>query len=784
MDILLYPPQSQWASLCRRPLQDDPQVRTRVASILERVQREGDSALRALSVEIDGRDAALEVTPEQLRATAAQVRPAVQEAIRQAAANIRAFHLAQLPREIRVETMPGVCCIQRPVPIRRVGLYIPGGTAPLFSTVLMLAIPAALAGCREVILCSPAGASGEIAPEVLYAAQYCGVRRIFRVGGAQAIAAMAYGTETIPQVDKIFGPGNRYVTTAKQLVGEQAVAIDMPAGPSEVMVIADDAASPSFVAADLLSQAEHGPDSQVMLACLSEAFAQKVLAEVERQRQLLPRGQMAAKALSHSSIIVFHQLEEAVGLAEAYAPEHLILALEDPWKAADGITAAGSVFIGSWSPESAGDYASGTNHTLPTSGWARSYSGVNVESFMRRMTLQEISRAGLERLAPTIRNMATAEGLDAHARAVDIRMAAAPEQSGPDCSSSGVQSLMRANIRALTPYSTARDDCSGAPEVFLDANESPYSTGWNRYPDPRQRKLKQAISAFKGVHVENIFLGNGSDEAIDLLYRVFCEPGRDQALIVSPSYGMYSVAAQTNDVSVCPVLLEEGYALPAAAIAAATTPRTKLLFICSPNNPTGNAFPPEELAAVIRAFPGITVLDEAYADFSAKGSLLPRLAEFPRLVILQTLSKACGLAGLRIGMAFAAPEIIRTFDQVKYPYNINQPAQELALEALRLGATRHVAEICEQREILARKLPGFSFVRKVYPSDANFLLVRVDDPKRVYDHLLDDGIIVRDRSRVQLCEGALRITVGTPAENRRLLDSLAAFENLNPSDPS
>lgn len=781
MDILLYPPKSQWAALCRRPLQDDPQVRARVASILERVQREGDSALRALSIEIDGRDPALEVTPEQLCASTGQVKPAVREAIRQAADNIRAFHQAQLPREIRVETVPGVCCIQRPVPIRRVGLYIPGGTAPLFSTVLMLAIPAALAGCREVILCSPAGASGEIAPEVLYAAQYCGIRRIFRVGGAQAIAAMAFGTETIPQVDKIFGPGNRYVTTAKQLVGEQAVAIDMPAGPSEVMVIADDAASPAFVAADLLSQAEHGPDSQVMLACLSEYFAQKVLAEAERQRQLLPRGQMAAKALSHSSIIVLHQLEEAVELAEAYAPEHLILALEDPWKAADGITAAGSVFIGPWSPESAGDYASGTNHTLPTSGWARAYSGVNVESFMRRMTLQEISQAGLERLAPTIREMATAEGLDAHARAVDIRMAATAEQSVAESTPSCVQSLMRANIRALTPYSTARDDSSGSPEIFLDANESPYDTRWNRYPDPRQRTLKQAISAFRGVPVENIFLGNGSDEAIDLLYRVFCEPGRDQALIVSPSYGMYSVAAQTNDVAVCPVPLGEGYSLPAAAIAAATTPCTKLLFICSPNNPTGNAFPLEELAAVIRSFPGITVLDEAYADFSAKGSLLPRLGEFPRLVILQTLSKACGLAGLRIGMAFSTPEIIRTFDQVKYPYNINQPAQELALEALRNGATRHVAEICEQRDILARALPGFSFVRNVYPSDANFLLVRMDDPKRVYDHLLDDGIIVRDRSRVMLCEGALRITVGTPAENKRLLDSLAAFETLNSS---
>jgi len=775
MERFVYPPKSLWASLCRRPLQDDPQVRARVESILSRVRSEGDAALRALSIEIDRRDVDLEVTEEALSAAAQQVSAAVKDAIAAAAANIRAFHQAQLPREIRVETAPGVCCIQRPVPIGRVGLYIPGGSAPLFSTVLMLAIPAAIAGCGEVILCSPAGPSGEIAPEVLYAAQYCGIRRIFRVGGAQAIAAMAYGTESIPQVDKIFGPGNRYVTTAKQLLSTHTVAIDMPAGPSEVMVIADDAASPAFVAADLLSQAEHGADSQVMLACLSEAFAERVQEEVRRQQRALPRTQQVDGALSHSCAVVLHDLDEAVAFAETYAPEHLILALQDPWPVADRITAAGSVFVGPWSPESAGDYASGTNHTLPTSRWARAFSGVNVDSFLRKMTLQEITPAGLQRLAPTILSMARAEGLDAHAQAVAVRLEAAATAAEESDEARRIRALMRPNIRALAPYSTARDECSGTPEVFLDANESPYSTGWNRYPDPRQRILKQKISAVKGVPVQNIFLGNGSDEAIDLVYRVFCEPGRDEALIVSPSYGMYTVAAETNDIRVRPVPLGDGYSLPSAAIAAATGPFTKLLFICSPNNPTGNAFPQEELAAVIRAFPGITVVDEAYADFSAKGSLLPRLAEFPRLVILQTLSKAYGLAGLRLGMAFADAQIIRTFDQVKYPYNINQPAQELALAALDHPATEHIAEILAEREALARVLTGLPFVQKVYPSDANFLLVKVDDPKAVYDYLLESGIIVRDRSRVRQCEGALRITIGTPAENRRLIASLQSY---------
>lgn len=762
METTLYPSKDLWPSLCRRPFRDDPGLRTRVQEIIERVREDGDTALQQLSVEIDRREVAIAVTGAELEAAAAKVPADVREAIKQSAANIRAFHEAQLPREVSVETMPGVTCIQRPVAIRRAGLYIPGGTAPLFSTVLMLAIPAAIAGCREVILCSPAGPSGDIAPEVLYAAQFCGIRRVFRVGGAQAIAAMAYGTATIPRADKIFGPGNRYVTMAKQLLGMQAVAIDMPAGPSEVMVMADDTSVPAFVAADLLSQAEHGADSQVILLSLSESFAQSVMQEVDRQLESLSRTSLTAEALKHSRIIVLNSLEEEIEFAEDYAPEHLIIAVREPASVAECITSAGSVFIGPWSPESAGDYASGTNHTLPTGGWARSFSGVNVDSFMRKMTLQELTPAGLRQLAPTILSMARAEGLDAHANAVSVRLA-------------GAEALMRPNIRSMAPYSTARDECSGAPEVFLDANESPYDTGWNRYPDPRQRILKQKISGLKGVAPERIFVGNGSDEAIDLMYRIFCEPGRDKAIVLSPSYGMYTVAARSNDVEVCIVPLGEDFSLPAGAIAAATSTDVKLLFICSPNNPTGNAFPLEELYAVIDAFPGITVVDEAYADFSTKGSLLPCLDRFPRLVILQTLSKAYGLAGLRVGMAFADASIIRAMDRVKYPYNVNQPAQQLALEALGRPVDNYIREILAQREILAGTLAGLPFVQRVYPSDANFLLVKTDDPKALYDYLLDRGIIVRDRSRVLLCEGCLRISVGTPEENRRLTAALLGY---------
>ena len=421
MRIIVNPPRSEWDALTRRQGVDYEGIRSRVESILSSVASEGDVALKRLMRDIDGVDAALEVTDVEIDAVCRAVPEAVAEAIRTAKTNIEAFHRAQMPREIRVETAPGVVCIQRPVPIRRVGLYIPGGSAPLFSTVLMLAVPAALAGCSERILCTPCGKDGSIAPEVLFAARECGISRIFRLGGAQAVAAMAFGTESVPKVDKIFGPGNPYVTLAKQLVSGRNTAIDMPAGPSEVMVLADGSAPAAFAAADLLSQAEHGKDSTAVLVCTESSYAESVLQEVAYQKSKLSRNIQVDGSLAHSYAVVFPDIREMVDFAEAYAPEHLIIAMENASDVAGRITAAGSVFVGPWSPESAGDYASGTNHTLPTSGWARSCSGVNIDSFLRKMTLQEITRDGLASLAPTIVSMAQAEGLEAHARAVTIR---------------------------------------------------------------------------------------------------------------------------------------------------------------------------------------------------------------------------------------------------------------------------------------------------------------------------------------------------------------------------
>lgn len=417
------PDKSLWQELTARVMVDDAVIEGRVASILERVRKDGDKALIDLASEIDKVDlsAGIEVSQSEIAEAVALVSDELKASVEAAYANIHKFHSAQKFIPVDVNTSPGVRCVQKAVPIQKVGLYIPGGSAPLFSTVLMLAIPAKVAGCREVILCTPCGRDGKVVSAVLYAASLCGVDRIFKVGGAQAVAAMAYGTQTVPAVDKIFGPGNRYVTKAKEMVSRK-VAIDMPAGPSEVLVMADESAVPSFVASDLLSQAEHGPDSQVILVCNNEDLAYKVQMAVDVQLEALPRKEVALKALSESRMIVIPSVDRQIEFVNMYGPEHLIISMSDPWSIAERITAAGSVFIGNYTPESAGDYASGTNHTLPTSGWARSMSGVNLDSFVRKITYQEITREGISALGSTIVTMAQAEGLDAHANAAIIRI--------------------------------------------------------------------------------------------------------------------------------------------------------------------------------------------------------------------------------------------------------------------------------------------------------------------------------------------------------------------------
>lgn len=423
MKLLLNPEAEIWQKELARPVQKSKQINKIVKPILRKVQRSGDKALLKFALEYDHVQLdSLFVKDSEIDAAQLAISQQLKDAIEVAKTNIERFHAAQATPELIQEVMPGVVCKRKSIPIQRVGLYIPGGTAPLFSTVLMLGVPAKLAGCSEIILCTPPNREGKIHPAILYTARLIGIHKILKIGGAQAIAALTFGTETVPQVDKIFGPGNQYVTAAKQLATKYGVAIDMPAGPSEVLVYADDTAIPAFVASDLLSQAEHGVDSQVVLVTPSEKFAKKVIKEINEQVELLPRKDIAKKALENSQIVVMKDQTQALALINQYAPEHLIIAVENEDEVVEKIYNAGSVFIGNFTPESAGDYASGTNHTLPTYGYARNYSGVSLDSFLKKMTYQKISPEGLQLLGPSVEIMAANELLEAHKNAVTIRL--------------------------------------------------------------------------------------------------------------------------------------------------------------------------------------------------------------------------------------------------------------------------------------------------------------------------------------------------------------------------
>ncbi len=422
MKIYKYPSASEWADLLTRPTFDNATLFDTVRTVLNDVRENGDKAVKAYELKFDKVELnSLAVTEEEIKEAEAIVSKELKDAIVLAKGNIQKFHSAQAQELPCVETMPGVTCWQKAKAIEKVGLYIPGGTAPLFSTVLMLAIPAQIAGCKEIVLCTPPNKEGKVHPAVLFAAKTAGVSKIFKIGGVQAIASMAYGTESVPKVYKIFGPGNQYVTAAKQMVSLKDVAIDMPAGPSEVEVLADETANPQFVASDLLSQAEHGVDSQAILVTTSEALAEKVMKEVDSQLALLPRKEIAEKSVANSKIFIVKDMDEAIAISNSYAPEHLIISATDYRGIAEKIENAGSIFLGYYTPESAGDYASGTNHTLPTNGYAKAYSGVNLDSFRKKITYQEITKEGLNLIGDAIEIMANNEQLFAHQNAVTLR---------------------------------------------------------------------------------------------------------------------------------------------------------------------------------------------------------------------------------------------------------------------------------------------------------------------------------------------------------------------------
>ncbi len=423
MNIVYNPKKSEWSEILKRPTQSVAEIEQTVTQIFSEVQTKGDRAIAKYTELFDGTALQETLVPSgEIKEAALAVSKELKQAIHLAKANIEKFHAAQRTQKLLVETSPGVECWQEKRPIQKIGLYIPGGSAPLFSTILMLATPAGIAGCRDIILCTPPDKEGKVHPAILYTASLCGISRIFRIGGIQAIAAMCFGTESVPRVYKIFGPGNQFVTVAKQLATKYQVSIDMPAGPSELLIVADDSAEPAFVASDLLSQAEHGPDSQVILVSTSKELLGEVEREIELQLEELPRKVIAAKAMENSKFIYIETAELALELINEYGPEHLIICTKNEEFFIDGIENAGSVFIGNYSPESAGDYASGTNHTLPTNGYAKQYSGVNLDSFLKSMTFQKISEKGILEIGPCVELMAEAEGLHAHKNAMSLRL--------------------------------------------------------------------------------------------------------------------------------------------------------------------------------------------------------------------------------------------------------------------------------------------------------------------------------------------------------------------------
>ncbi|MFP4018855.1 MAG: histidinol dehydrogenase [Bacteroidales bacterium] len=429
MQIFDKPDKKKWEAILARPKVSDESIQESVREILKDVKKNGDKALKKYTKALDGAEVTeIQLNREELADAENKIDKQLKKAINEASENIKKFHNVQMPKDVEIETTPGILCRQRSVAIENIGIYIPGGTAPLFSSVLMMAIPAQLAGCKKIIIATPPNADGAIDPTILYAAKVNGIEQIYRIGGAQAIAAMAYGTESVPRVDKIFGPGNSYVTLAKQLVSMEGTAIDLPAGPSEVLIIADESTSPSFAATDLLAQAEHGPDSQVLLLTKQTSYAGIIQKETEKLLETLPRKDVTKQALKNSRIIVLNSDEEMMEMSNWYAPEHLILATENADELADKVTNAGSVFIGPYTPESLGDYASGTNHVLPTGGFAKAFEGVNINSFFKKITYQKATYGGLKQIAATTIAMAEAEGLEAHKQAVNVRLKSSTQQ--------------------------------------------------------------------------------------------------------------------------------------------------------------------------------------------------------------------------------------------------------------------------------------------------------------------------------------------------------------------
>ncbi|WP_025820163.1 histidinol dehydrogenase [Shewanella marina] len=760
--------------LARAPLVNDTELPEQVRQIIDKVKQNGDQALFEFAQQYDQtRLTDLKLSPSQITQACANVSRELQQAIIVAKTNIERFHQQQITPDISLETQAGVRCELKTEAIERVGLYIPGGSAPLISTVLMLAIPAQIAGCKQKILISPP----PINDAIVYAATLCGIETIIQAGGAQAIAALAFGTQSVAKVDKIFGPGNRFVTEAKKQVSQASsatVTIDMPAGPSEVLVLADASANPAFVAADLLSQAEHGPDSQVMLATDSQLLAEQVVQQIAQQLTLLPRKQITVLALEQSRIFVTPNMQLACQISNAYAPEHLIIQTQNPRQTLTQIRAAGSVFLGAYTPESAGDYASGTNHVLPTYGYSKSVSSLNLADFQRRFTVQELTPTGLKQLGPSIMQLAQAERLDAHSNAVQLRLATLAQPSEGISLNEPIncaEQLVRANIAALKPYQSARR-IGGQGDIWINANESPFNNSnianINRYPEPQPPELIEAYSRYCGLSSKQVLVSRGADEAIELIIRCFCQPGQDAIALFGPTYGMYAISAETIGVDCFKLALNDEMQLPTDASIRASA--AKVIFICNPNNPTGDIIQTSIIEELLQQNPNkLIVVDEAYIEFCPEFSMSAFINQYDNLIVLRTLSKAFALAGARVGFTLADSSIIAQLNKVIAPYPLPLPSSQLAINALSQSGIAlmqsQVATLQQQGQILQQTLTDYG--AHVRPSFANFILAEFDDVDAELNKLTQAGIIARHYQTPRLAN-AIRFSFSDQQQTQQI----------------
>jgi histidinol dehydrogenase len=791
----------QEARLLDRGRATDPDVQRAVAAVVDDVRSRGDAALHELARRYDGVElATLEVPRERWGPALAALPAAVREGLELAAESIARFHRAQLPVALEVEVRPGVRVGRRPEPLARVGVYAPGGRAAYPSSVLMGVVPARVAGVGEVIVCSPPGPQGAPPGPVLAACALAGADRLFALGGAGAVAAMALGTASVPRVDKVVGPGNAYVTEAKRQLASR-VAVDAPAGPSEVLVVADGSAAPELVAAELLAQAEHDPDAAAVLVSTDPELPARVLAALARLLPAQPRREIIEAALAaRGGLLLAGSLLEALVFAARYAPEHLALLVADPRGALAAVRCAGTVVLGASSSVVFGDYLTGANHVLPTAGLARGASGLSTGDFLRWTSWQEVSPAAGAELAPVTAALAGAEGLPAHALAASLR-ASAPGRSAAD--GAGAASIppsavdareplpapaTRFGYRELTRYDPGRTPCevdlsdntnlAGPPPAAARLLERFASAAVTRYPTPYATDLRGALAHLAGVDAACVTTGCGSDDLIDAALRAFIEPGSGARVAFPvPTFGILPAFAGANGAAVAPVPLLPDLGLDAEALVATGATVT---YVCRPNNPTGTLFAREAVERVAASSRGLVLVDEAYADFAGDGEDLRRWAAASRnVVVLRTLSKAWGLAGLRVGYAVGPPALVAEIDKARGPYKVGGVAEAAVLAALAHDAAwcrAAVLDVIAHRARLAAALRerGLSPL----PSEANFLFVPLDAARggapAIAAALRARGVAVRPFAGLPVVGGGIRVGVGPWPLMERFLAALDA----------